>query len=246
MAFDPTKIVVPQSVLQRGFRPETQYGVDSINGLLTNLPTKYSNLQKESLANANRGLQGLGNYATGDDPSTAVVEGADHMYRKDKQIGDREVGAVHSEDNKANSRGLLNSSFRDRNVGDALGRLSREAQQVMTQFGGQMRSLFQQERDENVDLGGKLQQLYIGESDYLRDNPPKPPDPPPDPRTPEQQKIAQQTDAGASAGASPQKKLAVDQGWIGPWATKPASPGPGWSLFSKVVNGKTYWYGAPK
>jgi hypothetical protein len=191
MAFDKIAIPeVPENVKARGFRPGTQYQVDVIKRAIGDVPTKYAELQKRTKAGAEKGLTGLGNYAYGDDPSTPEVEDDRHMYRKDKQIGEREVAAVNDEKNAANARGLLSSSFKDKNVGDALGRLGREAQQVITDYAGQMGDLFQKERDELNGPDGlysKLANLYVGESDWLKENPEKPPpDPTPAPAPPGQ------------------------------------------------------------
>ena len=231
MTFDPSKIHVPQSVLDRGWRPETMFQRTRLEDLIKGVPTRYGELRKGWTAKAKLGLTGLGKYLQGDDPSTEKVEGPDHLYRADKTIGDRERVAVKDQEAAANSRGLASSSFRDRGVGDALGRLSREANEVLTGYADQLKVLGDQEQEElngPQGLYAQLQGLYTGESDYLRDNPPPPPPAPAAPAEP----------AAPKGGDA----LAQQQGWLGPWKAKPNLDTTKYSIFFR--EGK--WYAVRK
>lgn len=180
MAFDPSKIQIPDSVKQRGLRAGTQTQVDQITRLINAIPTKYTELRNTKKASAKLGLTGLGNYQTGDNPNTPEVE-TDAIYRADNRIGERETAAVKEADNAANARGMMFSSFRDKSVGNALGRLSREANQVITQYADAMGKLNDDQQTEENGLYGQLETLYGQEVDYLKENPPPPPvtpDPP--------------------------------------------------------------------
>jgi hypothetical protein len=180
MAFDLSKIEVPDSIKGR-IRTGTQTRVDQITRSYDAIPAKYRELIKSRGASAKLGLVGLGNYKTGDNPNTPEVE-TDAIYREDTRLGDRETQAVKGADNAANARGMMFSSFRDKNVGDALGRLSREANQVLTQYATDLGKLEDDKRGEQQGLYNALETLYGEEVDYLKDNPPPPPDPPaPDP-----------------------------------------------------------------
>lgn len=236
MAFDPSKIIVPDSVKARGLRSSTQYGIDVGIREINKLPALYKELKDAQKANVTRGLEGLGNYAYGDDPSTPEIEGEYHVYRKDKRIGDRERKAVHDQNAGANSRGLLSSSFRDKGVGDALGRLTREAQQVITEYATSIKGLDREQGEKETALYDQLNQLYTGEADYLKENPDRP----------SEAEIQASVDATKSSDdnnsdLSPHQLLAKQQGWLGPWDKKP-SLGAGFSVFTR--HGK--WFAVRK
>lgn len=215
MAFDPSKIQIPESVKQRGMRAGTQSQIDQIIRSINAIPNKYTELRKARKSNATLGLTGLGNYRIGDNPNTPEVE-TDAIYRADSRIGERETAAVKEADNAANARGMMFSSFRDKNVGAALGRLSREANQVITQYADAMGKLNDDQQNEETGLYGQLETLYGQEVDYLKENPPPPPN------TPEPSGGGD-SDAGGGAAQKPLSKLqqkAKDQGWLGPWTSK--------------------------
>jgi hypothetical protein len=216
MAYDVSKLNIPQSVKDRGLRGATQSQLDILKRSIQNLPGKYDKLRDSRKANVKLGLTGLGNYQVGDNPDTTEVE-TDAVFRADKQIGDRETQAVREADSSANARGMMFSSFRDKSVGAALGRLSREAQQVITQYATDMGKLNDDQIGEENDLYGQMNTLYGSEADYLRDNPPTPPEPPAN-------SGGGDTGGGDTGGGSTDtktlsanQKLAKEQGWLGPW-----------------------------
>lgn len=202
MAFDLSKIVVPDSIKGR-IRTGTQTKVDQITRSYDALPAKYRDLIKSRGASAKLGLTGLGNYKTGDNPNTPEVE-TDAIYREDTRLGDRETQAVKEADNSANARGMMFSSFRDKNVGDALGRLSREANQVLTQYATDLKKLEGDKLGEQEGLYNALEALYGDEADYLKENPPPPPEPTPEPTQPTQPAPAGSTPAGTAKGGENQ------------------------------------------
>jgi len=217
MAFDLSKIVVPDSIKGR-IRTGTQTKVDQITRSYNALPAKYEQLIKSRGASTKLGLTGLGNYKTGDNPNTPEVE-TDAIYREDTRLGDRETEAVKGADNAANARGMMFSSFRDKNVGDALGRLSREANQVLTQYATDLKKLEGDKLGEQEGLYNALETLYGDEADYLKENPPPPPE------TTEPTQPTQPTEPAPSGSNKPPSKLqqkAKDQGWLGPWTGKDA------------------------
>lgn len=217
MAYDTSKIVIPKSVTDRGLRSQTQTQLDILKRSIEAIPGKYGELRKARKANSQLGLTGLGNYKFGDNPDTAEVE-TDAVFRADKQIGDRETQAVKEADNSANARGMMFSSFRDKSVGAALGRLSREAQQVLTQYAGDMRKLNNDERDEEGGFYDQMNTLYGAEADYLKENP----------VIKDDDTASGDGGGGEGAGGTEAKTLtanqqyAKDQGWLGPWGGKNA------------------------
>ncbi len=212
MAYDVSKITIPDSVKEKGVRGSTQTQLDILKRSIEAIPGKYENLRKARKANAQLGVTGLGNYKIGDNPDTEEVE-TDALFRADKQIGDRETEAVREADNSANARGMMFSSFRDKSVGAALGRLSREAQQVITQYADDMGKLNSDQATDETGLYDQMNILYGGEADYLRDNPK------PEPET----KDPAEGGGGGGEEAAPGKtltanqKYAKEQGWLGPW-----------------------------
>lgn len=206
MAFDLSKIVVPDSIKGR-IRTGTQTKVDQITRSYNALPAKYEQLIKSRGASTKLGLTGLGNYKTGDNPNTPEVE-TDAIYREDTRLGDRETQAVKGADNAANARGMMFSSFRDKNVGDALGRLSREANQVLTQYATDLKKLEGDKLGEQEGLYNALETLYGDEADYLKENPPPPPE------TPE-------TTQPAPAGSTPAGIVRDGESFVWRGAAKP-------------------------
>lgn len=236
MAFDPSKIVIPESVKQRGLRGASQLAIDTSIREINALPGSYKELKDAQKAGITRGLEGLGNYLFGDDPSTPEKEGEYHVYRADKRIGDRERNAVHNENSKANARGLFSSSFRDKGVGDALGRLTREAQQVITEYATSIKALDREQADKEQALYDVIGQTYVGEVDYLKENPDKP----------SEAEINASVEATKKADdntsdLSPHQLLAKEQGWLGPWDKKPTL-GAGFNVFLR--HGK--WFAVRK
>lgn len=221
MAYDLKNIQVPDSIKGR-IRAGTQSKIDQITRSFDAIPAKYQKLIEARGASTKLGLTGLGNYVTGDNPNTPEIE-TDAIYRADSRMGERETAAVKNADSAANARGMLFSSFRDKNVGDALGRLSREANQVLTQYATDLKTLEGEKQGEQKGMYEALETLYGDEVDYLKENPP------PAPKTDEPAGGGSGdsgSGGGGSGGEAAQKPLsklqqkAKDQGWIGPWTSK--------------------------
>jgi hypothetical protein len=210
MAFDLKNIQVPDSIKGR-IRAGTQSKIDQITRSFDALPAKYQKLIEARGASTKLGLTGLGNYVTGDNPNTPEIE-TDAIYRADNRIGERETAAVKSADNAANARGMMFSSFRDKSVGDALGRLSREANQVLTQYATDLTKLEGDKLGEQEGMYNALQTLYGDEVDYLKENPPPPPATPDAP-------AGGGGDAGGGSGGGAAASSGGQRVWIG--AAKP-------------------------
>jgi len=259
MAYDESKLTLPTErdangkTLADRVRERMRAGTSTQLGVLQRgiegLPAKYDTLKVKSSSNAKLGLTGLGSYVMGDDPSTPQIETA---YRKDNRIGEKETAAVKQADNAANARGLQFSSFRDKSVGDALGRMTREAQQVISQYAGDIGKLTGEQGAEETNLYGQMSTLYGTEADWLQQNPPPP--------------TKAESDAAAAAAAPAQapaqedepaapeaptpgsgKEFAVQNGWKGPWDARPNFDKTKWSVFQRSNNsGKMQWFAVEK
>lgn len=251
MAYDPSKLQLPEGLVAR-VQARMRAGTSTQLGILERginaIPAKYDTLKVKSSSNAKLGLTGLGSYVMGDDPSTPQIETA---YRKDNRIGDKETAAVKQADNAANARGLQFSSFRDKSVGDALGRMTREAQQVISQYAGDIGKLTGDQYAEETNLYSQMSTLYGSEADWISQNPIPP--------------TQAESDAAAAAAAPAQapaqedapaapeapapgsgKEFAQQNGWLGPWDAKP-SLGSNFSVFQRSNNsGKMQWFALDK
>jgi len=251
MAYDESKLNLPAGLGDR-VRARIRTGTATQLGVLQRgiegLPAKYDTLKVKSASNAKLGLTGLGNYVMGDDPSTPQIETA---YRKDNRIGEKETAAVKQADNAANARGLQFSSFRDKSVGDALGRMTREAQQVISQYAGDIGKLTGDQSAEETNLYGQMSTLYGSEATWLDENPPPPTQAELDAAAAAAAPAAPaEAPAEAPAAEAPTpgsgKEFAVQNGWQGPWDARP-NLGPKWSVFQRSNNsGKMQWFAMEK
>jgi hypothetical protein len=249
MPYGSENLVIPESVVKRGWRGSTGARKDTLERLIKELPGRYSQLRQKQKDATKLALTGLGEYEIGDNPNTSEVE-EDAVFRKNKRIGSREARAVQSEDAQANARGMQFSSFRDKGVGDALGRLSREAKAVVTEYADRMGAIADDEKITGDDLVGQLSALYGEEADYLRDNP-ELPTPQPESETPASGGGDESAPAAGGGGGkkSPEDLMKIwgsKQGWKGPWSSKPNRIPPGYAAFKKTNWGITRWFIAPK
>ena len=252
MAYDPSKLQLPEGLaakVQARMRAGTSTQLGILERGINAIPAKYDTLKVKSSSNAKLGLTGLGSYVMGDDPSTPQIETA---YRKDNRIGDKETAAVKQADNAANARGLQFSSFRDKSVGDALGRMTREAQQVISQYAGDIGKLTGDQLAEETNLYGQMSALYGSEADWIQANPLPP--------------TQAESDAAAAAAAPAQapaqepapapapapaptagEAFAANRDWKGPWDNRPSLDKKVWSVFQRAdQNGKMKWYAVKK
>ena len=245
MPYDASKLAIPQDIKDKigsRMRAGTSFKLGVLERSINDLPLKYDKLKTRSQSSTKLGLTGLGNYAFGDDPSTPQIE-TDAVYRADNRIGDRETSAVKGADASANARGMQFSSFRDKNVGDALGRLSREAQQVMTQYAGDMGKLVTDQNAEETNLYDQMRTLYGDESSWVAENPPAPTQAELDAANPP----AATEPADPNAGKTDNQKYAAQQGWLGPWNDKPALDKTKYSVFQRQLpNGEKRWFAVRK
>lgn len=249
MAYDPSKLQLPEGLatrVQARMRPGTSTQLGILERGINAIPAKYNTLKEKSSSNAKLGLTGLGNYEMGDDPSTPQIETA---YRKDNRIGDKETAAVKEADNAANARGLQFSSFRDKSVGNALGRMTREAQQVISQYAGDIGKLTGDQYAEETNLYGQMSTLYGSEADWIQQNPLPPTQAESDAAAaaaaPAPAQAAKQAPAQAPAPTAGEQ-FAADREWKGPWDNKPRLDKTKWSVFQRAnQNGKMKWYAVP-
>jgi hypothetical protein len=150
---------------------------------LSNLPGKYAPILGAMKANAKAGLAGHGGWKfRTDDPSTPADESLMVDFDPNAGLGEKDKQAVRGEDEQANARGLLESSFRNKAVGAALQRNSEQAKAVLNQYAANIATTLGQQSSEVTNLGGQLVGLFGQDAAYFAENPPPTPPIPPDPR----------------------------------------------------------------
>lgn len=129
-------------------------------------------------AGAQQALAGYGGYKfREDDPNTPEREDMILDFDAGAGLGEREKMAVRGEQSAANSRGLLYSSFANQNIGQAVQRLSLEAQQVANQYAQAVNGAQTDYANQVASITGQMVSLYGQDAAYLIDNPPPTPDP---------------------------------------------------------------------
>lgn len=166
-----------------------------------------------AITGARAGLKGIGGYSVGDDGNVT--------YDPNAEPGERQRQAVRGERSAANAVGLGSSSFAAKNIGVALGRLSQEAQQVVTQLAGSFNEIAQAELDAYDDISTSLLGLWGGEAQRIMDELPIPADTPDGPPggTAVQDEIARRRadedrQRAAAAKKKPQVQTAVSPGQV--------------------------------
>lgn len=143
---------------------------------IANLPGKYNPMLEAARNDAKYRLAGYGGVSFGqDDPSTPQREDLQVSFDPNAKMGEREKQAVRAEDNSANARGLLFSSFRNQAVGAALVRMSEEKRDIVNQFSAGINSVLAQQANETTSYIGDWVKMFGEDSRWLADNPPPPP-----------------------------------------------------------------------
>jgi hypothetical protein len=139
------------------------------------------NAEHAARANAQQSLAGIAGYQfQNDDPTTQQDESLQLNYDPNANInsGDRSRQTALEARNSVNSN-LQGSSFADKAVGSALGRLSLQAQGVVNQYSSTINGLNAQYSNAVSGLMGDLVDSYGADAQYMLDNVP-PPAPVPD------------------------------------------------------------------
>jgi hypothetical protein len=127
-------------------------------------------------ARAQAGLAGLGGFTWGvDDPNTPQNEALNLTYNDQAPLGQRQIDAVQAEQGNANARGILYSSFANRNIGAALGRLTEQGRAVVNQYASDIANIGTAESTQGFNLYTQLAGLYGQDALYAAQNPPAPP-----------------------------------------------------------------------
>lgn len=147
-----------------------------ISTQLAMLPGKYNPLLTSAANDAKYRLAGYGGVSFGkDDPNTPQREDLQVTFDPNARMGQKEKQAVRAEDNAANARGLLFSSFRNQAVGGALVRMSEEKRNIVNQFSAGINNILGQQAAEQTNFISDWVKMYGEDSRWLADNPPPPP-----------------------------------------------------------------------
>lgn len=135
--------------------------------------------QEQSIRNrAQQALAGYGGWSFAkDDPNTPQDESLNLSFDAGAGLGEREKVAVRGVRNQANASGMLYSSFTNQNIGNAVQKLSLEAQQIANQYASDLNAATNSSYNSASRLIGQWTQLYGTDAQYLTDNPPPAPDP---------------------------------------------------------------------
>jgi hypothetical protein len=134
---------------------------------LSVLPGRYQPVIDQARLNAQHNLAGYGGVTIGDDNRATFDPNA--------KLGQREKQAVQGEENAANARGLLFSSFANQNIGAALVRMNEEKRAIVNQFAAQINNTLMSQASEATSLVSDWVRLYGEDSRYLLENPPPAP-----------------------------------------------------------------------
>jgi hypothetical protein len=130
----------------------------------------------QARAGAQQALTGYGGWKFREDnPSTPEREDLVLDFDGNAGPGEREKQAARGEQNAANARGMLESSFANQNVGQALQRLSLEAQQVANQYAASIKDIYDSTYAQAAQITGQIANLYGQDSAWMVDHPPPPP-----------------------------------------------------------------------
>jgi hypothetical protein len=133
-------------------------------------------------ATAQQQLAGYGGWKfRQDDPNTASREDLTLDFDGKAGPGEREKGAIKNEVNQGNARGMLESSFTNQNIGQAVQRLSLEAQAIATQYAQNINAVQNDYASQVAQITGQWVSLYGQDAAWLVANPPPAPPIPVDP-----------------------------------------------------------------
>ena len=131
-------------------------------------------------AGAKQALTGYGGWKfRDDDPNTAAREDLTLDFDGNAGPGEREKGAIKGEVAQGNARGMLESSFTNQNIGQAIQRLSLEAQAIATQYASSIQGVQNDYAAQVSNITGQWVSLYGQDAAWLVENPPPTPAPPP-------------------------------------------------------------------
>lgn len=129
-------------------------------------------------ADAQQRLAGYGGFKfRQDDPATPEREDLILDFDAGMGLGEREKMAVRGEVASSNSRGMLYSSFANQNIGNAVQRLSLEAQQIANQYAQNIQGAQTDYAGQVANISGQVANLYGQDAAFLIKNPPPTPDP---------------------------------------------------------------------
>jgi hypothetical protein len=131
------------------------------------LPGRYTPIIDQARVNARANLAGYGGVSISDDNRVTFDPNA--------KLGQREKQAVQGEENAANARGLLFSSFANQNIGAALVRMNEEKRAIVNQFAAQINNTLMTQASEATSLVSDWVRMYGEDSRYLLENPPPAP-----------------------------------------------------------------------
>jgi hypothetical protein len=153
-------------------RPGTQVAEKELLRRGGSLGQKYAPQKTAQIGGTRGRLKRYGGYQVNDDGSVNEQRAANG------QAGQAYREAYQEGTSAANSRGMLESSFAAKTVGAAWGRLSQEAQDIVTQHAVTFNQILMAEGAEFDEINVGLMQLYGDEAQWMLDNPPPLPDPP--------------------------------------------------------------------
>lgn len=168
------------------------------------LPGRYTPIIDQARVNARASLAGYGGVTISDDNRVTFDPNA--------RLGQKEKQAVQGEENAANARGLLFSSFANQNIGAALVRMNEEKRAIVNQFAASINNTLMGQASEAGSLVGDWVRMYGEDSRYLLENPPPAP-PMPVYVDPNVQRAAE---APQAAGFEPD----IGGGWTPPAGTR--------------------------
>jgi hypothetical protein len=157
---------------------------------LGSLPSRYTPIIDQARITARSNLAGYGGVTIGDDNTVTFDPNA--------KLGQREKQAVQGEENAANARGLLFSSFANQNIGAALVRMNEEKRAIVNQFAAQINNTLMTQASEATNLVTEWVRMYGEDSRYLLENPPPAPVAPVETPPPTQEEFV-----AANNGATP-------------------------------------------
>jgi hypothetical protein len=134
---------------------------------LGSLPSRYTPIIDQARTTARANLAGYGGVTIADDNTVTFDPNA--------RLGQREKQAVQGEENAANARGLLFSSFANQNIGNALLRMNEEKRAIVNQFAASINNALMGQANDATSLVTEWVRLYGEDSRYLLENPPPAP-----------------------------------------------------------------------
>jgi hypothetical protein len=152
--------------MQSRMRPGTQIMEKDLQRRGGSLGSKYAPQKTAQIGGTRARLKRYGGYNVGDDGSV------NEARSKNGQAGQAYRESFQEGISGANARGIQESSFAAKTVGQAWGRLSQEAQDIVTQHAVSFNQILMSEGAEFDEINTGLSQLYGDEAQWMLDNPP--------------------------------------------------------------------------